>query len=44
LASFFLILCGVLAKGEITVRMNERDLIHIVEVVLSEGGFGTASQ
>jgi hypothetical protein len=29
-------------KGEITARMNERDLPHIVEVALPDGGFGWA--
>ena len=27
-------------KGGITGRMNERDLAHIVELVLPDGGFG----
>jgi hypothetical protein len=27
-------------KGEITARMNERDLPHIVELALPKGGFG----
>jgi hypothetical protein len=27
-------------KGEITVRINERDFLHIVELALPEGGFG----
>jgi hypothetical protein len=29
-------------KGEITARMNERDFPHIVELLLPDGGFGSA--